>query len=49
MRLQASAFGASVFVVGVGRDFQNIPFMHLSSKEIDLQFQYRYRDKYPKA
>ncbi|KAH6873796.1 chaperonin 10-like protein [Thelonectria olida] len=47
--IYASAFGASVFVIGVGKDFQNIPFMHLSSKEIDLRFQYRYHDTYPKA
>ncbi|KAF4457816.1 L-arabitol dehydrogenase [Fusarium austroafricanum] len=38
------AFGGAVFVIGVGKDFQNIPFMHLSSKEIDLRFQYRYHD-----
>jgi L-iditol 2-dehydrogenase len=42
-------FGGSVFVIGVGRPEQNIPFMHLSSKEIDLRFQYRYHDTYPKA
>ncbi|KAL2673532.1 hypothetical protein Neosp_011974 [[Neocosmospora] mangrovei] len=47
--IYAAAFGASVFVIGVGKDFQNIPFMHLSSKEIDLRFQYRYHDTYPKA
>lgn len=47
--IQASAFGGAVFVIGVGKDFQNIPFMHLSSKEIDLRFQYRYHDTYPKA
>jgi L-iditol 2-dehydrogenase len=47
--LQASRFGGTVFVIGVGKDFQNIPFMHLSSREIDLRFQYRYHDTYPKA
>ena len=36
-------------MIGVGKDFQNIPFMHLSSKEIDLRFQYRYHDTYPRA
>lgn len=36
-------------MIGVGKDFQSIPFMHLSSHEIDLRFQYRYRDTYPKA
>ncbi|KAJ4355485.1 uncharacterized protein N0V89_003501 [Didymosphaeria variabile] len=47
--IYATRFGGSVFVIGVGKDFQNIPFMHLSSKEIDLRFQYRYHDTYPKA
>jgi L-iditol 2-dehydrogenase len=42
-------FGGSVFIIGVGRAEQKIPFMHLSSKEIDLRFQYRYHDTYPKA
>lgn len=46
---QATRFGGSVFVIGVGKDFQNIPFMHLASNEIDLRFQYRYHDTYPKA
>ena len=46
---QATKFGGSVFVIGVGKDFQNIPFMHLSANEIDLRFQYRYHDTYPKA
>lgn len=47
--IQATRFGGAVFVIGVGRDFQNIPFMHLSANEIDLRFQYRYHDVYPKA
>ncbi|KAK7703417.1 hypothetical protein SLS64_009086 [Diaporthe eres] len=47
--IYASAFGGSVFIIGVGKDFQNIPFMHLSSREIDVRFQYRYHDTYPKA
>ncbi len=38
-----------VLVIGCGKDFQNVPFMHLASKEIDLRFQYRYHDTYPKA
>lgn len=42
-------FGGMVFVIGVGKDFQNVPFMHLSSREIDLRYQYRYHDTYPKA
>ena len=46
---QATRFGGTVFVIGVGKDFQNIPFMHMSAKEIDLKFQYRYHDIYPKS
>lgn len=42
-------FGGLVFVIGVGKDFQNIPFMHLSVNEIDLKFQYRYSNTWPKA
>jgi len=42
-------FGGCVFVIGVGKDFQNIPFMQLSSREIDLRFFYRYANIYPKA
>ncbi|KAF5009446.1 hypothetical protein FDECE_4329 [Fusarium decemcellulare] len=38
-----------VFVIGCGKDFQTLPFMHLSTKEIDLRFQYRYHDIYPRA
>lgn len=36
-------------MIGVGKDTMNIPFMHLSANEIDLRFQYRYHDTYPKA
>ncbi len=38
-----------VFIIGCGKDFANVPFMYLASKEIDLRFQYRYHDTYPKA
>lgn len=38
-----------VFVIGCGKEFQNIPFSYMSAREIDLRFQYRYRDTYPKA
>ena len=46
---QASQFGGSVFVIGVGKAMQTVPFMHLSVNEIDLRFQFRYRNTYPKA
>lgn len=38
-----------VFVIGCGKDFQTIPFAYMSAREIDLRFQFRYRDTYPKA
>ena len=38
-----------MFVIGCGKDFQNIPLMHLSAREIDLRFEYRYHETYPKA
>ncbi|ODM23754.1 hypothetical protein SI65_01343 [Aspergillus cristatus] len=47
--IYATRFGGTVFVIGVGKDFQNIPFMHMSANEIDLKFQYRYHDIYPKS
>jgi len=42
-------FGGKVFIIGVGKTEQLFPFMHLSANEIDLKFQYRYADQYPKA
>ncbi|KAF5387370.1 hypothetical protein D9757_005763 [Collybiopsis confluens] len=42
-------FGAKVFIIGVGKNEQSFPFMHLSANEIDVQFQYRYANQYPKA
>ncbi|KAE9397055.1 GroES-like protein [Gymnopus androsaceus JB14] len=43
------AFGGKVFIIGVGKNEQVFPFMHLSANEIDVQFQYRYANQYPKA
>ena len=42
-------FGGKVFVIGVGKNEMKIPFMRLSTEEIDLQFQYRYSNTWPKA
>ena len=47
--LQSTKFGGSVFVIGVGKEVQEIPFMHTSFREIDIRFQFRYRETYPKA
>lgn len=42
-------FGGKVFVIGVGKNEMKIPFMRLSTREVDLQFQYRYCNTWPKA
>ncbi|UQC83906.1 L-arabinitol 4-dehydrogenase [Colletotrichum lupini] len=42
-------FGGMVFVIGCGRDFATIPIMYMAGKEIELRFQFRYRDIYPRA
>lgn len=42
-------FGAKVFIIGVGKNEQLFPFMHLSANEVDVSFQYRYANQYPKA
>ncbi|TKA76686.1 L-arabinitol 4-dehydrogenase [Cryomyces minteri] len=47
--IQSVKFGGKVFVVGVGKDEVKIPFMRLSTREIDLQFQYRYSNTWPRA
>ncbi|KAK8208332.1 sorbitol dehydrogenase-like protein [Phyllosticta capitalensis] len=47
--IHAVAFGGKVFVIGVGRNEIKIPFMRLSTREVDLQFQYRYANMWPRA
>jgi L-iditol 2-dehydrogenase len=42
-------FGGKVFIIGVGKNEMNVPFMRLSTQEIDLQYQYRYCNTWPKA
>ncbi|BFZ56924.1 hypothetical protein PYCC9005_003974 [Savitreella phatthalungensis] len=42
-------FGGRVFVIGVGKDSMDVPFMHLSAHEIELRFQYRYHETWPRA
>ena len=42
-------FGGKVFVIGVGKPNASVPFMRLSTQEIDLQFQYRYSNTWPRA
>ncbi|KAF2454629.1 sorbitol dehydrogenase-like protein [Lineolata rhizophorae] len=47
--IYAVKFGGKVFVVGVGKSELKMPFMRLSTREIDLQFQYRYSNAWPRA
>ncbi|KAK4699985.1 hypothetical protein P7C70_g6270, partial [Phenoliferia sp. Uapishka_3] len=47
--VESSVQAAIYFVIGVGKDFQNLPIMHMSTNEIDLKLQYRYANQYPKA
>lgn len=47
--ITAVRFGGTVFVVGVGKDEMRFPFMRLSTREIDLKFQYRYCNTWPRA
>lgn len=42
-------FGGKVYVIGVGKNEMTVPFMRLSTQEIDLQFQYRYCNTWPRA
>jgi len=42
-------FGGKVFVIGVGRNEISMPFMRASVREVDLQFQYRYSNTWPRA
>ncbi|KAK2751046.1 L-arabinitol 4-dehydrogenase [Myotisia sp. PD_48] len=42
-------FGGKVFVIGVGKNEKTVPFMRLSTHEIDLQYQYRYSNTWPRA
>lgn len=42
-------FGGKVFIIGVGKPDIAVPFMRLSTQEIDLQFQYRYANTWPRA
>ena len=42
-------FGGKVFVIGVGKSEMKMPFMRLSTMEVDLRFQYRYSNTWPRA
>jgi L-iditol 2-dehydrogenase len=47
--IEAVKFGGKVFVTGVGREEIKFPFMRCSVREVDLQFQYRYSNTWPRA
>ena len=47
--IHAAKFGGKVFVIGVGKPEVKLPFMRLSTREVDLQFQYRYSNTWPRA
>jgi L-iditol 2-dehydrogenase len=47
--IQSVKFGGTVFVIGVGKNEIKIPFMRLSTREVDLKFQYRYCNAWPRA
>lgn len=47
--IEAVRFGGTVFVVGVGKSEMVFPFMRLSTREVELRFQYRYANVWPKA
>jgi L-iditol 2-dehydrogenase len=47
--IQAVKFGGQVFIIGVGKNEIKIPFMRLSTREVDLKFQYRYANTWPRA
>ncbi|KAM0189365.1 hypothetical protein ACHAPA_012306 [Fusarium lateritium] len=47
--IQTVKFGGKVFVIGVGKDKIEIPFMRCSAQEVELQFQQRYVNMWPRA
>jgi L-iditol 2-dehydrogenase len=47
--IESVRFGGTVFVVGVGKSEMTFPFMRMSTREVDVRFQYRYANTWPKA
>jgi L-iditol 2-dehydrogenase len=47
--IQSVKFGGTVFVIGVGKNEIKMPFMRCSTREVDLKFQYRYANTWPRA
>jgi hypothetical protein len=42
-------FGSTILVIGLGKDTVSLPVAYMSAKEIDLKFQFRYANQYPRA
>ncbi|KAF4895069.1 L-arabinitol 4-dehydrogenase [Colletotrichum fructicola] len=47
--IQTVKFGGKVFIIGVGKEKMEIPFMRCSANEVDIQFQQRYVNMWPRA
>lgn len=47
--IYAVKFGGKVFIIGVGKPEINVPFMRVSTREVDVQSQYRYANTWPRA
>jgi threonine dehydrogenase-like Zn-dependent dehydrogenase len=47
--IEAVRFGGTVFMVGVGKSEMQFPFMRMSTREVDIRFQYRYANTWPRA
>ncbi len=47
--IESVKFGGTVFVIGVGKNEIKLPFMRCSTREVDLKFQYRYCNTWPRA
>ncbi|KAF7509844.1 N-terminal acetyltransferase A complex catalytic subunit ard1 [Endocarpon pusillum] len=45
----AVRFGGTVFAVGVGKSELELPYMRLSTRQVELKFQYRYANTWPRA
>ncbi|KAA1074931.1 hypothetical protein PGT21_024882 [Puccinia graminis f. sp. tritici] len=46
---QSVKFGGKVFMIGCGQDEQLFPHTYMFENQIDVQFQFRYANQYPKA
>lgn len=47
--VQSVKFGGKVFITGVGKEEIKFPFMRASTREVDIQLQYRYANTWPRA